>query len=384
MTQIHENMLIPIIHSWGGYDQSRVLGDVAIYDLDGKGNSYGIVSLLLDIQIGVEIGDSPFNESSITNLLRINSSLVSDGAQPTNISPTVPYFFMAPETCSAIAEHLPIKLQRYTGLYLWDTTNPLYTRIVQSPAYLAFVFGTTGAKNLTIKIPFKLLNLTLDEPLASPPLPYFPCKPFSATDHSNHYWFGKAFLQAAFLGVNWETRKAFLAQAPGPDASAPNIQSIEDDDTMIKSDLITSFANSWAKTWIPIEGSKMNGGGTPPAGVNKVPTSSPSTTRNSSLSGGAKAGLAVGVVVGSLAAVGLLAVLFLRRRKRNEKATSKPQNGVPQPEREILMPDPYQYVPPVEKDGKGVGGVSTGGENIPVNEVEAGQDGAKSYELDVR
>lgn len=328
--------------TWGGYDQSRVLGDVGSYELHVASQNF-MVPLLLDIQIGVETGASPFNASSFTNLLQINSTYGFNGAQPTDINPMLPYMYMDPATCAAIAQHLPVTPQDTTGLYIWNTTSPLYSSIINSPSYLAFIFATSGANNLTIKIPFQLLNLTLDTPIASPPTQYFPCKSFHADDGSNHYFFGKAFLQAAFLGMNWEQSRFFLAQAPGPGAAAPNLQAIESGDTNINSDPIASFAQSWEKNWTPIEAAAGNSSG--------ASAPSPATTSKSSLSGGAKAGIAVGVILGVLAIVAL-GVYFWSSRRRGGKVPVR-QDEIPQEMIGEGTKD-LRTTEPVDKDGQGV------------------------------
>ena len=194
---------------FGGYDQSRILGDVGAFDL-GSGDN-GLLTSLLDVQIGVENGSSPFNATSFQGLLKLNPAF--NGLQPTIVNPVVPYFFMSPATCSAIAEYLPVTLQPNIGLYTWNTADPQYQKIISSPAYLAFVFQNGKAGNLTVKVPFQLLNLTLDAPLVSTPQQYFPCRPSNTADQ--RYYFGKAFLQAAYIGINWEIKKWFLGQAPG-------------------------------------------------------------------------------------------------------------------------------------------------------------------------
>ena len=81
---------------FGGYDQSRVLGDAAAFEFVGGNNQ--VVAGLLDIQIKVETGGTPFNISSpypspssepntsyIRGLLQKNTSFY-DG-QPTLINP---------------------------------------------------------------------------------------------------------------------------------------------------------------------------------------------------------------------------------------------------------------------------------------------------------
>ena len=69
---------------------------------------------LLDVQIGTENGSTHFNASSSTGLLQLNTS----NDQPTNIILGFPYMYMAPETCAAIAQYLPVVLSSYTNLYI--------------------------------------------------------------------------------------------------------------------------------------------------------------------------------------------------------------------------------------------------------------------------
>ncbi len=341
---------------FGGYDQSRVLGDVGAFDLD-----WAMMPNLLDIQIGVENGASPFSETSYNGLLKLNTSF--NGVQPAVINPIVPYLFMSPQTCAAITENLPVVLNSQVGLYIWNTTDPQYELIVKSPAYLAFVFQRSGSGNLTIKVPFRLLNLTLEAPIVTTTQQYFPCRPFQALDGSGNYFLGKAFLQATFIGMNWQEEKFFLAQAPGPGVGASNIRSMGPNDTMIGSDPIENFAATWASEWVTLSDSGNNGNPTAfstingtkgtsesdndrnasafgtssgPTGTsengngrNLTATSSSATNGQKSassfgLSSRAKAGIAVGVVVSMLA----VAVVVLLYRMRGHPAAVTPQERV--------------------------------------------------------
>ena len=103
------------------------------------------------------------------------------------------------------AQNQPVTLQTDVGLYTWNTDA--YKQIVSSPAYPAFVFQQVGAGNMTIKVPFALLNLRLESPIVSTLQQYFSCRPFYANDGSGKYEFGKAFLQATFIGMNWRENK---------------------------------------------------------------------------------------------------------------------------------------------------------------------------------
>ena len=222
---------------YGGYDQSRVLGEVGAFDL-GSGNH--MLPSLLDIELGAENGTSPFGADAVTGLLKLNESF--NGVQPAVINPVIPYLFMSPETCAAIAQNLPVTFQQRIGLYIWNTTDPRYRSIVSSPSYLAFVFQNSGFGNLTIKVPFQLLKFTLEPPIVSSPQQYFPCRPFQANEGSGYFFLGRAFLQATFIGINWGNHKWFIAQAPGPGVGASNIQGIGPNDVSINSDPIFNFA----------------------------------------------------------------------------------------------------------------------------------------------
>ncbi|KAK3169339.1 hypothetical protein OEA41_008722 [Lepraria neglecta] len=232
---------------WDGYDQSRVIGKIGVFQHYQQGDL--VVPLLLDIQIGVENGTSPLNNSnSITSLLQLNESF--NGFQSTIVNPLVPYFFL-PETCANIAQHLLVKLQPDIGLYIRNTDDPQTKRVVQSPTYPALVFQSTSGY-LTIKIPFQLLNLSLEPSIVSLQQKYFPCQPFHASDGSGNYYLGRAFLQATFLSINWDSGNFFLAQGPGPAAAEPNIKSIQPKDTNLDSDPISGFLTAWNKTWTPL------------------------------------------------------------------------------------------------------------------------------------
>jgi hypothetical protein len=100
--------------------------------------------------------------------------------------------------------------------------------------------------HMTIKVPFALLNLVLEPPIVPTPQQYFPCCASYANDGSGKYEFGKAFLQATFVGMKWGENKWFRAQAPGPCVGASNLQTIGLNDTAIQSDPIGNFGTTWA------------------------------------------------------------------------------------------------------------------------------------------
>lgn len=284
---------------FGGYDQSRVLGDVGSFDLGANGS---MALELIDIGLGVESGISPFNATSAGGLLKFKASGQSI---PTTINPLVPYLFLPTDTCAAIAEFLPITLASDIGLYKWNTADTAYQRVLSAPTYLDFVFQSAGSSggNLSIKVPLQLLNLTLEAPIVSTPERYFPCRPYDPTTPTKDpFLIGKAFLQAAFIGMNWELEKFFLAQAPGPSVGPSQIQEISSKTTNITSNPISGFSTTWAKNWAPI-----------------IDSSAPKTIQamGTGLGRGAKAGIGVGVALGSIAVAAAVLFFFARRRRRN-------------------------------------------------------------------
>ncbi|RAK96582.1 acid protease [Aspergillus ibericus CBS 121593] len=286
----------------GGYDKSRVLGDVSAQTVDLNSASSGTLEIeLKDIGIGVAAGASPFSFTNESGLFQQSSGSVL--AKTVQIDPTKPYMYLPQSTCDAITASLPISFNSSLGLYFWDTTSSDYLNITSSAAYLSFIFNKDGVnnQNFTIKVPFSLLNLTLQEPLVDQNTTYFPCFLSDSTPV-----FGRAFLQSAFVGVNWfngnNTGTWFLGQAPGPDHAAADITTITLSDSTISGSNYT-WEESWAQYW-GVEGSN-------------------STSSHSGLSSGAKVGIGVGVGVGGaiVIAAGVWGAILLRRRRAGQAAT---------------------------------------------------------------
>jgi hypothetical protein len=308
---------------FGGYDQRRIVGDITTQ------NGHPDTIDLIDISLIVHEGASPWSESApLTGLLRSGNATMGP-ALPVKILPHAPYLNLPASSCSAIAALLPVIYSKKYGLYLWDTSSPSYHRIVSSATSLSFTFrrDTLNTANLTIHVPFPLLNLTLSAPLVTSPTPYFPCN----AESRGHYSLGRAFLQAAFFGVNWQATSQsavwWLAQAAGPGViTQNNVQNIEIGKTVIKASA-NDWKQSWDGFWTPLTTKAVES----PIKPSTVPTAStPSQSSTTSgisetpledkpqaagLSTGAKVGIAVGGALVFAAIVGFAIFCFLRRRK---------------------------------------------------------------------
>ncbi|KAJ6109469.1 hypothetical protein N7486_001704 [Penicillium sp. IBT 16267x] len=279
----------------GGYDQSRVVGNVSSQPVNST-NGLGTLDIdLYDIGLGVAAGASPWNFKSKNGLFRRDNSSGNSPAS-VRIDPTRPYLYLPKDTCDAIAEQLPVSYDEGLGLYFWNTAVHQFKHVTNSPAYLSFTFennagADTSTPNITIKVPFNILKLTLQAPLVEQNTTYFPCHP------SDEYVLGRAFLQAAFLGTNWQNGTGggywFFAQAPGPNLQGETIKTIHVTDTTVAPGSST-WEDSWSGWW------------------NVIPHS------GSRLSPGAKIGIGIGCgVAGALAIciIGLLVARCMRKRK---------------------------------------------------------------------
>lgn len=288
---------------FGGYDKGRVIEPVTAFSTERAVQ-------LIDISIGVASGGSPFNFTSKKNLL-------STGQIPIWPDPLAPYLSLPRKTCDNLASILPVTFDEDLNYYLWDADDPNFARIVSSPAYIGFAFppAAGAADNVVIKVPFALLNLTLGSPITDTPKQYFPCVP---TKHDIKL--GRAFLQAAFIGRNWNTRTSWLAQAPGPGPARRGLGEGQHVDIANDATIIEGFSgedvflNSWKGQWSLLESQGGRGNGSQPVGDGNT-----STTTSSGISTGVKTGIAVGVAIGTVAL--LVAVIFWWRRSAKNKAS---------------------------------------------------------------
>ncbi|KAK3709072.1 hypothetical protein LTR37_011051 [Vermiconidia calcicola] len=299
---------------FGGYDKGRAIGPATTYADTSPP--------LQDIVLGVETGGSPWDFDSKDSLLLTNTS--SHDSITVTPEPMVPYLHLPKQTCDNLAKYLPVSKDS-SGYYLWNTADPTYKNITTSAAYLGFVFppATGGTQDVTIKVPFQLLvlNLTVEASGYAGQTPYFPCMPYEPSD--GNYLLGRAFLQSAFLGRNWNRHISWLAQAPGPGASRTGLgvqpTDIDDGDTSL--DFFPDngrFAASWSDHWTPLEGSTTNGGAGSGGG-------SGNGGDDGGLSTGATAGIGVGAAALAVGALGIAAFFLVRRRKHRKASESEQQ-----------------------------------------------------------
>lgn len=211
---------------------------------------------------------------------------------------------------------MPVTYNEDFDLYFWNTDDEAFEQIVTSPHHLTFTFSDNNLVPRTIKVPFALLNLTLDQPLTESPTPYFPCRPTKVVQGGIEPRLGRAFLQAAFMAKKGNTK--FLAQAPGPAFDGESVETIfPDTDTLDPTDGAASWEDTW-KGHLKDITSRVGSNSTEGGG-----TSEPQSSDNG-LSGGAIAGIVVGVIVGVALVLGFI-LWQVRRRKKSHSAVEQQQ-----------------------------------------------------------
>ena len=306
----------------GGYDASRIIGPVSSQST----NNFQFAIDLLDIGIGVDHGGSPLLFLPQQGLLSQRNSSLPNAGLPVTLNPSAPYLSLPNSTCAAIANNLPVTYDAGMALYFWDTADHRYAKIVTSPTYLSFVFrGSSG--NLTIKVPFQLLNLTLEEPLVSVSTAYFPCQPPQGSE--GHYSLGRAFLQAAFIGVNWARAGQsdwYLAQAPGPNTNTnPQSRSFTSSPPVGTTE---EWADTWDGFWTALPSATVTSNtlsetataARGPSRSSAISTLMSSPPSPHSLSGGAIAGIAIGGAFALLLVACGVGVWLYRHRRGGDPA----------------------------------------------------------------
>ncbi|CAI0651790.1 unnamed protein product [Colletotrichum noveboracense] len=241
----------------GGYERNRVLGPVGTFSLDPVGGMPNV--FLIDVALGVD---------DKKRLKELGGPL---GSLTVLLDASFPYIYLPRRVCDAAAEYLPVYYDDALGLYVWNNTGELAQigRIYGSPAYMSFTFSDILAENVTVKIPFRSLVLDVSPKRngSRDDTKYWPCKPWKDPygDEDDPWplvapWpfpFGRAFLQGAFTGYNYDRKKFYMGQAPGPDSGQRVL--LDDDADTISSNPADSFADTWRRLWKEIESSDDEG-----------------------------------------------------------------------------------------------------------------------------
>ncbi|KAM0470888.1 hypothetical protein ACHAPX_009641 [Trichoderma viride] len=244
----------------GGYDTS------AYQDTDSSYKFFSDQSR--DLSIGIQ--------SISTNASADNTVLQSDLISMF-IDSAVAEIYLPLDACHAFEKAFGLTYNTTLEMYL--VSDSLHSKLTKENPAVTFEVTTpiTGGSSFNITFPYASFDLTANPPLIKATSRYFPLK---RAANDTQYVLGRTFLQEAYLIVDYE-RGNFSVHPRVWNASA-------------ESNIVTIF---------------------PPGVKQSEPTPSPS--HSSSISGGAIAGIVIGVcILIAAAAAAVLRFLVLPRRKK--------------------------------------------------------------------
>ncbi|KAK5170470.1 uncharacterized protein LTR77_005058 [Saxophila tyrrhenica] len=313
----------------GGYDPNRFVENDVSFPFDE------------DISRDLSV-----NLHSITTSTGLPSDLLPDGSISIFIDSTVPEIWLPESACNAFESAFGLTYNTSIGRYLVSSSTR--QRLLSENPDVTFTIGPIngGSKGKTVDItlPYRAFDLHLSFPIIpndyNGTTHYFPLQ---RAANDTQYTLGRTFLQEAYLIADYEHQNFSISQCDWSQKAAGNDQDVV---SIISPQL-------------------------------KASQSSSNPDSDSSLSAGAIAGVAIGVV--ALIAVLGAALVFIRRRKKADKKRAA------ELEAKENFADEDSAEPKVGPISEPIGGELGGGEihEAPLTqmrpEMESGRDGVEKY-----
>ena len=213
------------------------------------------------------------------------TSLLKDGGIQIFIDSTLPYLYLPQTACDAFVAEFGLQVDEITNLY--SLNSSARERNIKNNASISFELGNndSGGETINITFPYEAFDLLyIDESTSD--LRNFSYFPIKVPLEADSYTLGRSFLQAAYISVNHEYQNFSVSQAVASGNQPAHVVALP-----------------------ALEASKAS-----PTGPS-TPSSTTITvvSQTAGVSGGAIAGIVVGVVV--LAALALAGVCVCRRRR---------------------------------------------------------------------
>ncbi|GME48814.1 acid protease [Neofusicoccum parvum] len=333
----YRNKNIPGSLVIGGYDQSRFESPPYNFTFNG-----GVERPLL---VGIQAISTNFS------LTTPGAYYLTSNGHQSAIDSTVPHLWLPRGVCDNFAKALNLTYDEDQNYYLID--DMAHEKLLEENPTFTFQLGkdlNTRLDSININLPYAAFDLSVGTPVYGNATRYFPIRRAS---NETQYTIGRAFLQEAYLIVDYERQNFSLAQASVSETTPP-------------SQIRTIFSTDYV----------------PP-----VPTSSLSSGAKAGI---AKAGIAIGALAGLLILFGALYLCWYRPR-RTEQVRRQREASV------VSAAPPYteNAIPPNYAEGKpynpfyATGGpeqppsemLASTGHQGPRPELEGAGVGGGSYEL---
>jgi hypothetical protein len=199
------------------------------------------------------------------------------------VDSTVSQLWLPDDVCDKFVKAFDLEYDRWTDLFLIsDATHEKLLKL--NPTFTLRLGNTAESTNqfVNIEIPYAAFDLQASYPMYRSAKNYFPIR---RAKNENQYTLGRAFLQQAYLIVDYERGNFTVNQAVFPNP-------------MPDPDIVTIYPSDYQ----------------PPSTDTGADSSSSSGSSSGGLSTGAIAGIAVAIAALALLAA-VAAVLYLRRRR---------------------------------------------------------------------
>ena len=269
--------------SWGYtagayYQSPKVFGSLTLGGYDTTRAAAPNVS----VPFGADISrDLLVGVQSITTDI-VNTPLLTTGIYAL-IDSLVPDLWLPLSVCTAFEQAFGLQWNDTAGFY--PVNDTLHSRLTLLNPNVTFTLGAsaTQGNSVTIVMPYGSFDLTASAPLVNNQTRYFPLQ---RAQNDTQYTLGRAFLQQAYVFVDYDRSSFTVSQALFPS-------------TEVSSNLVSIYAP-----------------GTGPTSNSTSDVSSSTSSHSKTLGSGAVAGVVVAAVIVILAIVGVTTFIVLRRRRR--------------------------------------------------------------------
>ena len=171
------------------------------------------------------VGDADSLSVQLRSLVVVNSIIgtispsFGDAGTRMVIDSTLPDLWLPQAVCESLAEALNPTLDSTTGRYLVDSVT--HSALLAASPEFTFTLATneSSSETLNIVLPYSAFDLWLLPPVYESPVPYFPIR---QAPEGSDFILGRAFLQEAYIVVDWERGNFTLWQVLA-DEKPPNI-----------------------------------------------------------------------------------------------------------------------------------------------------------------
>ncbi|KAF3035563.1 hypothetical protein E8E12_004763 [Didymella heteroderae] len=140
-----------------------------------------------------------------------------------NIDFTMPYLWLPSDVCDRIASSLRLRYDNTTEFYLVD--DDVHADLVSRNPTFTFSFGSPSGtlETLDIELPYAAFDLQASWPIYNDTKNYFPIR---RATNSTQFTLGRAFMQEAYMIVDFERGNFSLHQVAFPASNVQKIVSI--------------------------------------------------------------------------------------------------------------------------------------------------------------